>query len=445
MPMSRKDAARERYKAKEAMKAAWQSYKEHAWGHDFLKPQTLSWNDDYGLGVTIIDALDTLIIMGLHEEYKEAKEWIEESLQMESDVSFFETVIRCLGGLISAYELTGDKILLEKAKELGDRLMPAFNTTTGLPKARVDLGSGRTKDHHWAPGSALLADVGTCQMELIALTEHTGDFKYAQAGIKVFDQLRKLGPLPPTHINIRTLECVEAMCTFDAFGDSYYEYLLKSYAYAPKNVSSADEFWKAIWAAVNRIGFTGIESGRIYFTTATKSGFTHNISHLVFFLPGLLYLAASVDPRHQEMYNLLANQLLETGMMLYDTRTGIGGETASFTIKEPGVYWSDPTFKLRPEFVESLFYAWRFTHDKRYRVKAKKILDSILKYCRINGGFTTVEDVTSPVVIYGDLQDSFFLSETLKYLYLIFCDDDVISLDKYVFTTQAHPLLKLRQ
>ena len=445
-PMPRKEAAAAREAARQAVKSAWAVYRTHGWGYDFLKPLTLDTENDYGLGVTILDSLDTLVIMGLDEEYQEAKDWVTHSLDVTQNktVMFFETVIRCLGGLIAAYELTRDDVLLERARSLGDRLMMAFNTPTGIPRALVNLQTGELFDHQWARGVSLLADVGTCQLEFLALTEHTGDVKYANAAFNVITKVLELGPLPPARIAFDDGMMGAAIFTFDAFGDSYYEYLLKGHVYAPKNMSRLDEFAKAIHAAINRFGFTGVRSKLPYFTTIASGDMTHEMSHLEFFLPGLLLLAARVDPRHEELYNELGNALLEAGMKLYATATGIGGETAKFTAEMEGVTWSDATFKLRPEFVESLFYAWRLTHKPIYRQKAKQILESILKYCRLNGAFTTVHDVTSQVVVYADLQDSFFFSETMKYLYLIFCDDNVIDLDKYVFTTQAHPLTKLR-
>jgi mannosyl-oligosaccharide alpha-1,2-mannosidase len=93
--------------------------------------------------------------------------------------------------------------------------------------------------------------------------------------------------------------------------------------------------------------------------------------------------------------------------------------------------------------VESLFYSWRITHDVRSRQAAWKIFLAIEKYCHTEGGYTTVHDTSDSTVVFEDLQDSFFLSETLKYLYLIFEEDDVFDLKEYVFTTQAHPLKRL--
>jgi hypothetical protein len=96
---------------------------------------------------------------------------------------------------------------------------------------------------------------------------------------------------------------------------------------------------------------------------------------------------------------------------------------------------------LRPETVESLFLSWRLTGDVRYRNYAWGIFSSIEKHCRVaSGGFATVLDVDTVPVSLEDKQETFFLSETLKYLYLIFSDSSVIPLNDYVFNTEAHPL-----
>jgi mannosyl-oligosaccharide alpha-1,2-mannosidase len=190
---------------------------------------------------------------------------------------------------------------------------------------------------------------------------------------------------------------------------------------------------------------TGWASGLSYFATVVGEQFSHDVTHLGFFVPGMLFLASKFDADFAEEYLRLAKELLRTAVRLYTIQpTGLGGETARFVPRWPGVVWIDDTFKLRPELVESLFYSWRVTHDFRAREEAWKILMSIRKYCETEGGYTTIHDTSDGTVMYDDMQDSFFLSETLKYLYLMFSDDDVYSLDEYVFTTQAHPLRRLK-
>lgn len=433
-----------REEIKEVMQMAWSTYHEYAWGYDFLNPQSHKGEDLHGVGYTILDSLDSLLLMGLRDEYEDAIKWINESLTFNTQVSFFETVIRCVGGLLSAYERTHDKILLDTAKKLGDKLLPAFDTPTGLPRVLIDLETGIAYDHKWARGSTLLADAGTCQIEFLALTIYTGKKKYFDAAIKALLLLKMLGPIPPTHIRYTNVYPYLFSYSFDAFGDSYFEYLIKLHLYSPDNSTQTNiEFHKAIEEAFNTIGFTHWATKLPYFATVKSGEVLHSLSHLAFFLPGTLFLAAKEDPVHHDNYLYLAESLLTTGIKLYIMHpTKLGGETAKFDTKR--VSWIDDTFKLRPELVESLFYSWRTTHKITSRYWAWEIFKAIKRYCSTDGAFTTVHDTSTHTVIYDDLQDSFFLSETLKYLYLIFSDDSVYSLDDYVFTTQAHPLKRIK-
>ncbi|VDL64811.1 unnamed protein product, partial [Nippostrongylus brasiliensis] len=125
-----------------AFKHAWKGYREYAWGHDQLKPISGGFSDWFDTGLTIVDALDTAIIMGLKEEVSEGTEWIRNSLSFEKDryVNLFETTIRVLGGLLSAYHLTGDQMFVEKADDLGNRLLSAFTSSkSAVPLSDVNL------------------------------------------------------------------------------------------------------------------------------------------------------------------------------------------------------------------------------------------------------------------------------------------------------------------
>lgn len=95
---------------------------------------------------------------------------------------------------------------------------------------------------------------------------------------------------------------------------------------------------------------------------------------------------------------------------------------------------------LRPETVETYFYLWRLTHDQKYRDWAWEATQAIENHCRTEHGYAGIRDVYNANSAKDDVQQSYFLSETLKYLYLIFCDDSVLPLEKWVFNTEAHPL-----
>ena len=424
------------------MKDAWKNYYKHAWGYDFLNPLSRKGENLHGLGYTIIDSLDTLLIMDLDDEFQQARKWVNESIAFGDNVSFFEAVIRCVGGLMSAYELTKDQLFLEKAVKLGNLLMNAFKTETGLPRVLIDMKTGMLYDYPWNNESTLLSDAGSCQIEFLALSRYSGNYSYYNIATKARVSLERLGPLPPTSINYNFLFPSKYEYSLDAFGDSYFEYLLKFKYYSPLNDTN-DEFQDAINEAIYRMGFTSWETGLDYFAEIRGNSFLHRISHLSFFLPGTLFLASIMYPEN-EIYSKLASSLLQTGIYLYKMQpTKLGGEKATFMKNYPFVKWDDDTYKLRPELFESMFYGWRIKHDPKLRYDAWKFFKAIEKYCSTGSGYSTVHDTSKKVIVYDDIQDSFFLSETLKYLYLTFCDDDYFSIYDYVFTTQAHPLKRI--
>ena len=101
----------------DAFRHAWKAYKRHAWGKDELMPVSKKSSDWFNLGLTLVDSLDTMWLMGLKEEFDEAREWVKDEMDVaqDTDVNLFETTIRVLGGLLSTYHLTGDTVFLDKA------------------------------------------------------------------------------------------------------------------------------------------------------------------------------------------------------------------------------------------------------------------------------------------------------------------------------------------
>src|SRR5215471_17097400 len=152
---------------------AWNAYKQYAWGHDELKPLSRSYRDWYGvpLLMTPVDALDTLILMGLTDEADKTRELIAHDLSFDKDIEVknFEITIRLLGGLLSSYQLTGDQRLLNLATDLGKRLLPAFNSPTGMPYMHINLHTGQTRDPVTNP-----AETGTLLLEFGTLSKLTG-------------------------------------------------------------------------------------------------------------------------------------------------------------------------------------------------------------------------------------------------------------------------------
>lgn len=174
---------------------AWNSYKEIAWGKDELRPISRTVNDWGGFGLTITDALDTVHIMGLKSEFEEGVAWIDEHLDFDKtrQTSTFEIIIRVLGGLLSAYDLSGDDRLLRKATDMGERLLAAFDSSpVGLPWPNIDLHARRGSMASWLGGNVALSEVGTMQMEFIRLAAVSGDPRFAKAATRVTKLLQAL-------------------------------------------------------------------------------------------------------------------------------------------------------------------------------------------------------------------------------------------------------------
>ncbi|CAI0410087.1 unnamed protein product [Linum tenue] len=416
-----------REKVKDAMIHAWSSYEKYAWGHDELRPQTKNGVDSFGgLGATLIDSLDTLYIMGLDEQFQRAREWVATSLDFNKDydASVFETTIRVVGGLLSAYDLSGDKVFLEKAKDIADRLLPAWDTPTGIPYNIINLEHGNPHNPGWTGGSSILADSGTEQLEFFALSQRTGDQKYHQKAERVILELNKTFPadgLLPIYISPDTGTGSISTITFGAMGDryccSFYEYLLK------------------VWIQGNKSGAV-----KLY----------RSMDELACFAPGMLALGSAGydEPAESERILSLAEEvflpflgsvlLAWTCYNFYQsTPTKLAGENYFFRSGQDmsvGTSWNI----MRPETVESLFYLWRLTGNKTYQEWGWNIFQAFEKNSRVEGGYVGLKDVNTGIK--DNMMQSFFLAETLKYLYLLFSPSSVISLDEWVFNTEAHPL-----
>ncbi|XP_055792155.1 endoplasmic reticulum mannosyl-oligosaccharide 1,2-alpha-mannosidase [Salvelinus fontinalis] len=439
---------------REAFRHAWKGYKEFAWGHDELKPVSKSYGEWFGLGLTLIDALDTMWILGLKEEFEEARKWVETELSFSKnvDVNLFESTIRILGGLLSTYHLTGDEMFLEKAKDIGLRLMPAFKTPSKIPFSDVNIGKGTAHPPRWTSDSTL-AEVTSVQLEFRELSRLTQDPQYQEVVNEVMRLVHKLpgkhDGLVPMFINTNSGQFThKGVYTLGARADSYYEYLLKQWIQGGKTEPDLlEDYLEAIEGVKKHLLRTSGPRKLTFVGELNHNRFNPKMDHLVCFLPGTLALGAhnGLPEDHME----LALQLMETCHQMYiQMETGLSPEIAHFNLqpydgRDVDVKPADRHNLLRPETVESLFYLYRFTKDAKYRDWGWDILESFNKYTRVpSGGYTSISNVRDPVNPGPrDKMESFFLGETLKYFYLLFSDDlELLSLDKYVFNTEAHPL-----
>ncbi|KAM1240594.1 hypothetical protein ACFX2I_046137 [Malus domestica] len=436
-----------REKVKEAMIHAWSSYEKYAWGQDELQPQSKNGVNSFGgLGATLVDSLDTLYIMGLHEQFQKAREWVATSLDFDKDyeASVFETTIRVVGGLLSAYDLSEDKLFLDKAREIADRLLPAWDTPSGIPYNIINLAHGKPHNPSWTGGESILADSGTEQVEFIALSQRTGDPKYQQRAENVIVALNKTFPddgLLPIYIDPERGRSGYSTITFGAMGDSFYEYLLKVWILGNKTsaVKPYRDMWEKSMKGLLSLIRRTTPSSFAYLCEKNGNTMTNKMDELACFAPGMLALGSSgYGPDESKQFLSLAEELAWTCYNFYQsTPTKLAGENYFFHDGQDlsvGTSWNI----LRPETIESLFYLWRLTGNKTYQEWGWNIFQAFEKNSRIESGYVGLKDVNT-----GDkdnMMQSFFLAETLKYLYLLFSPSSVISLDEWVFNTEAHPI-----
>lgn len=490
-------------KVKEAFIHAWSGYRKHAMGYDELMPLSQRGTDGLGgLGATIVDSLDTAMIMGIDEVVSEAGAWIEkhlmERISAKGQVNLFETTIRVLGGLLSAYHFSGGdqssvsdhgistrvtgvnpKVILDIARDLGDRLLSAFTSSpTPIPFSDVVL---HDRSAHPAPGGlSSTAEVATVQLEFNYLSKISGDPKYSLEAMKTMEHLKtlpKVEGLVPIYISPQNGEFSGQNIRLGSRGDSYYEYLIKVWLQQKSNsqVKYLREMYEEAMKGVHHLLVRqSIPNGLVFIGElpyGSPESFSPKMDHLACFLSGTLALGATKGITRKkaiengllsddDLKNLkLAEDLAKTCYEMYSvTSTGLAPEIAYFHVEgysEGGLdggnksseYINDIIIKhndrhnlLRPETVESLFVLHRITGDPKYREWGWQIFEAFEKYTKVaSGGYSSLDDVTTVPPHMRDKMETFFLGETLKYLYLLFGDDNVVPLEKYIFNSEAHP------
>ncbi|KAJ2542550.1 hypothetical protein EV175_006046 [Coemansia sp. RSA 1933] len=471
---------------RDAMKHAWSGYRQHAFGMDELEPISKSYNNKWGnWSISLVDALDTLIIMDMKEEYAEAKAHVRNIDFTKSpeyfQVPMFEMTIRALGGLLGAYELDNDPMLLQKAKDVGDSLAIAFETDTGLPSTHVNLGSKK-------PGIATticIAESGTVQLEFKKLSQLTGDDKYRKLAERTSDALeagaRRHEGLYPSFINIASGQYDNsAGISVGAYADSFYEYQLKQYVLDRRETKFRDRYIRSSTAIEAHLVARDTVGGRLFLgsLSGSTSYFVPEMEQLACFYPGLLALGAQTLNRPTDL--ALAEELAYTCYVSYAmTTTGLGPERfrfAEYTLESDsentvasdgthpppkkqtgslsgqrenikkdskGIIPTNSQYILRPETLESLFILYRVTGDPKYQEWGWNIFLGIEEHTKVEGGgYAALRNVQASKLFRSleDSMESFFLAETLKYLYLLFSPTDLIALDEYVLNTEAHPL-----
>jgi mannosidase alpha-like ER degradation enhancer 2 len=414
---------------------AWNGYKKHCWGHDELKPLSKTCRDwyDTSLLMTPVDSLDTMILMGFHDEAKTTREYIASHLSFDKDiyVQNFEITIRLLGGLLTGYEMTGDKRLLKLADDLGNRLLPVFESPTGLPYRYVNLKTGKIRGNVSNP-----AETGTLLIEFGTLAKHTGKRVYfdkaKRALVETYNRRSSIG-LVGTWINVETGKWTNTDSHISGAIDSYYEYLLKCAILF--NDKDCRRMWNDSIVAVNSYLAVNrrIEPDRsparkeLWYAHADMNIGKYTATTygaLDAFFPAVLALSGDLNR---------ASLLQESSFAMWN-KHGIEPEEFDY-IKNEVVHAGYP---LRPEIVESAYYLYHFTRAPAYQQMGEKMWKDFVTHCRTDVGYAALKSVVTKEK--SDGMQSFLFAETFKYFYLLFAPRTTLNFDEVIFNTEAHPV-----
>lgn len=408
---------------------AWNGYKKYAWGHDDLKPLSKSYKDWYEpetLLMTPVDSLDSLYLLGFKDEADKTRRYITENLLFDKDiyVQNFEITIRILGGLLSAYQMTGDKKLLNLAEDLGTRLLPVFDSPTGLPYKYVNLKTGKTRGEISNPAETgtLLIEFGT----LAKLTKKPVFYEKAKrALVETYNRRSPIG-LVGTRINVETGKWTNTESHISAEIDSYYEYLLKCAILFDD--ADCRKMWQEGITAINKYLADEVRGelwyGRADMTTGKRTKTTTGA--LDAFFPAALALSGDLNR---------ARRLQDSSFKMW-TKHDIEPEVFNYQTMEV----EHAAYHLRPEIVESTYFLYKYTNDEKYLQMGKTFFEDFVKHCKTDAGYAVLKSVVTKEK--SDVMHSFLFAETFKYYYLLFAPPKTLDFKKVVFNTEAHPIKK---
>uniref|UniRef100_A0A2P2I8D5 alpha-1,2-Mannosidase n=1 Tax=Hirondellea gigas TaxID=1518452 RepID=A0A2P2I8D5_9CRUS len=419
-------------------------------GHDHQNPDNININDvlgDYSL--TLIDVLDTLAIIGDAGEFRRAVQRVIEDVTFdkETTVQVFEATIRVLGGLISAHLLIEDPKqefgnlkpefydgeLLDMASDLATRLLPAFMLSpTGIPHPRVNLRTGVPSGGRT---DTCTAGAGSLLVEFGILSKLLGDPTYQQAARRANRALwvrrHNTTGLMGSVLDVTTGKWTSELSGVGAGLDSYYEYMLKSYI-----LFGEEEDYSMFNASYTRIkqylrrGRSACNAGTgdhpLYMNVHMSDGGTYTtwIDSLQAAFAGLQVLAGDVEEA------ICTHALYWTIWQKF----GFLPERYNWQKDKPDVLF----YPLRPEFIEATYLLYQATHNPFYLHVGRQVLYSLSNLTRAKCGYATVHSVIDGTL--EDRMESFFLSETCKYLYLLFDADNPVNVNsgQFLFTTEGH-------
>ena len=394
------------------MRWAWAQYRERAFGLDQIKPISGGAKSfplkTRHLGLTLIEAMDTLWVMGLDAEFADALAWCHVHLDFDVDgeVSVFETSIRIVGGLLSAYHASGDTLLLARAVDMADRLMPAFATPTGMPYRYVNLKTGAVRDPITNP-----AEVGSYIPEWGTLSLLTGDPRYLavtkKAMVAMFDRRSKLDLLADS-IDATTGQWQSRRATVGPPSDSFYEYLWDGW----QLLGDADckRMYDVCTAAIlahqqDRYG-SHLWFADVDFETGKRLSTEQD--ELASFYGGLLAQGGAAQ----------AGAAYTRSWASVQERFGILPEGYDYRAGKP-IY---VTNALRPELADAAFNLWLLDRSPEWRMIGRTHFFAMKRWNKARYGYTSIADVTKRPMLQADDCPAYWWSEQMKYYYLLFSD-----------------------
>ncbi|KAG0143970.1 hypothetical protein CROQUDRAFT_724232 [Cronartium quercuum f. sp. fusiforme G11] len=430
---------------KQSFIQAYDSYATYAWGHDEIIPISRSFRDTRnGWGATLIDSMSTLYIMGLTERLERAIEYtltidFKRSQVQGQASSVFETTIRYLGGILSIYELTGANRtgLLDKASEIGAKLEMAWMGGSPIPYAWMHFDTNQ----HTPQETITIAEAGSLILEFDRLSYWTNSSHRVLADKTSRHIMNNTHVFPGLHPQI--LISQNGNPSGDRIGwganvDSFLEYGVKYWQLIGDDAIDYVKYWEqAVESSITHLLQWSPNSKNPYLAeySASSGGIQPFMTHLACFAPGNWMLGGKL--RNNATVFDLGLQMAQTCYDSYNsTKTGLGPESFS-----PGeeLRIINGEFILRPEVVESIWYAWRLTGDPIWQDRAWEIFQSLEKHCKTSAGYHGLRNVDRPEAGPKDGTESFLFGKLFDYLYLTFSPRDFFSLDDWVFSTEAHP------
>ncbi|KAF4982006.1 hypothetical protein FZEAL_2256 [Fusarium zealandicum] len=340
---------------KKSFEHSWSGYSNYAWMHDEVTPLTGKQKDPFGgWAATLVDALDTLWIMDMKDEFTKAvaaADGIDFTRSSMTTINIFETTIRYLGGFLSAYELSGrtHPILLKKAIEVGNLVMCAFDTPNRMPVTRWDWKKSAYGQAQSASRDALVSEIGSLSLELTKLSQLTNDMRYYDAVKRIGDQFEstqlntRLPGMWPVVIDAYTPTFHAGTdFTLGGMSDSLYEYLPKQYLLLGGQVEQPRRLYENfIPVAIKHLFKKALTpwdrpviiSGDYQVTDLPgeqpKYSSVPRGQHLTCFAGGMVGMASRIFNRPADLE--IASQLTDGCIWAYNaTQTGLGPEVFSF-------------------------------------------------------------------------------------------------------------------